>query len=162
MTLFLASGPSLGWSSRCEHPYACRTALPNTPSLAPRCFFGIIALGERGGHFVVEYADIVSGVIHDRAERLRAARRREVVNNSAADESARGPRRASARSRSRIRDPKRVNGRVPGEPKASASTFHRTAGPPWPCPRGSPFASSTRAMVLYGLRIKEIVYPAWV
>jgi Transposase len=71
-------------------------------------------------------ADIVSGVIHDRAERLCTARRREVVNNSAADQIVRGPRCASARSRSEARDPKRVSRRVPGEPKASASTSNRT------------------------------------
>jgi hypothetical protein len=72
-------------------------------------------------------ADILSGVLHDRAERPRAARRREVVNNAAAGQSVRGQPRAAARSRSPGCNPQRVSHRPPGEPPAAASTPNRTA-----------------------------------
>src|SRR6478672_8842371 len=63
-------------------------------------------------------ADISFGVIHGRAKRPRAARRSEVVNNSAVGENSVGGRPASARPRSGTRDPERVRGRLPGEPEA--------------------------------------------
>jgi hypothetical protein len=71
-------------------------------------------------------ADISFGVIHDRAKRPRAARRSEVVNNSAVDENSVGGRPASARSRSYRSDPQRIKGRLPGEPEAFAKTSNRT------------------------------------
>jgi hypothetical protein len=75
---------------------------------------------------ILHHADISFGVIHDRAKRPRAARRSEVVNNSAVGENIAGGRPASARSRSKPRDPKRVNWRLPGEPEALAKTSNRT------------------------------------
>src|SRR5258707_7850890 len=74
-------------------------------------------------------ADISFGVIHDRAKRPRAARRSEVVNNSAVGENSAGGRPASARSRSYRSDPQRIKGRLPGEPKALAKTSNRTKPP---------------------------------
>jgi len=71
-------------------------------------------------------ADISFGVIHGRAKRPRAARRSEVVNNSAVGENSVGGRPASARPRSGTRDPERVRGRLPGEPEALAETSNRT------------------------------------
>src|SRR6516162_8151826 len=71
-------------------------------------------------------ADISFGVIHGRAKRPRAARRSEVVNNSAAGEDSAGGRPASARSRSREGYRKTVNRRLPGEPEALATTSNRT------------------------------------
>ena len=77
-------------------------------------------LGPPGG------SDISFGVIHGRAKRPRAARRSEVVNNSAAGEDSAGGRPASARSRSREGYRKTVNRRLPGEPEALATTSNRT------------------------------------
>src|ERR1700732_477681 len=71
-------------------------------------------------------ADISIGVIHDQAKRPRAARRSEVVNNSAAGENIAGGRPASARSRTIVGHPKRITGRLPGEPGALAATSNRT------------------------------------
>ena len=71
-------------------------------------------------------ADISFGVIHGRAKRPRAARRSEVVNNSAAGENIAGGRPASARSRSFGRNPGRVTKRLPGEPEALATKSNRT------------------------------------
>ena len=67
-------------------------------------------------------ADISFGVIHDRAKRPRAARRSEVVNNSAVGDNSVGGRPASARSRSYRSDPQRIKRRLPGEPEALAKT----------------------------------------
>src|SRR5271165_3108933 len=72
------------------------------------------------------YADISFGVIHDRAKRPRAARRSEVVNNSAVGENSAGGRPASARSRSYRSDPQRIKGRIPGGPEGFAKTSNRT------------------------------------
>jgi hypothetical protein len=48
------------------------------------------------------------------------------VNNSAAGENIAGGRPASARSRSIVGYPKRITGRLPGEPEALAATSNRT------------------------------------
>ena len=58
-------------------------------------------------------ADISFGVIHDRAQRPRAARRSEVVNNSAVGENNAGGRLATAPSPSYRSDPQRIKGRPP-------------------------------------------------
>jgi transposase len=71
-------------------------------------------------------ADISFGVIHDRVKRPRAARRSEVVNNSAVGENIAGGRPASARSRFLMDHPERIHGRLPGEPEALAKTSNRT------------------------------------
>src|SRR6516164_4360961 len=64
--------------------------------------------------------------MHGRAKRSRAARRSEVVNNSAGGENIVGGRPASARSRSFGRNPGRVTKRLPGEAEALATTSNRT------------------------------------
>src|SRR5262252_1925621 len=64
--------------------------------------------------------------MHGRAKRSGAARRSEVVNNSAAGENIAGGRPGSARSRSLGRNPGRVTKRLPGEPEALATTSNRT------------------------------------
>src|SRR5260370_34145884 len=74
-------------------------------------------------------ADISFGVIHGGGKRPRAARRSEVVNNSAVGENSAGGRPASARSRSYRSDPQRIKGRLPGEPEALAKTSNRTKPP---------------------------------
>src|SRR5262249_54865020 len=63
--------------------------------------------------------------MHGRAKRPHAARRSEVVNNSAAGENVTGGRPASARSRSLGRNPGRVTKRLPVEPEALAPTSYR-------------------------------------
>jgi hypothetical protein len=87
---------------------------------------GARALGLVGGNNSIWRADISFGVIHGRAKRTRAARRSEVVNNSAAGENIAGGRPASARSRSREGYRKTVNRRLPDEPEALAGTSNRT------------------------------------
>jgi len=71
--------------------------------------------------------DISFAVIHKRAERPLAAKRRELVNNCAAKQNKVGRRPALARSRSRAPNPGRVTERPPAEPEALAPTSNRKA-----------------------------------
>ena len=70
-------------------------------------------------------ADISVGVIHERANRPRTAKRSELVNNCAVGHNGAGGRPALARSRSYLAHPKRVKLRLPAEPAALAPTSNR-------------------------------------
>jgi transposase len=80
----------------------------------------------RSGRRQNAYADISFGVIHSRAKRPRTAKRSEVVNNSAPGQNSLGEGPASARTRSCIRDLRKIKGRLPVEPEAPAPTSNRT------------------------------------
>jgi len=75
------------------------------------------------------YADISLAVMHKLAERPAPARRhsssRKLVNNCAAGDNFAGGRPAPARTRSRVCNPKRIEGRLPAEPEALAPTSNR-------------------------------------
>ena len=75
------------------------------------------------------YADISFAVMHKLAERPAPARRhsssRKLVNNCAAGDNFAGGRPAPARTRSRVCNPKRIDGRLPVEPEALAPTSNR-------------------------------------
>jgi len=70
-------------------------------------------------------ADISFGVIHNRAKRPVLARRSEVVNNCAAKHNSARGRPVLARSRFSHAYPRRVSGRLTGEPVALAPTSNR-------------------------------------